>query len=107
MALPSSVVALGAIWFVAGLPAGARIPVARSLQQRLTPNHLLGRVNVSARMFTRGIIVIGALVSGVLATSIGIRSTFLVGGGIEIIAAVLISRALRAGPHRGDVSIRV
>lgn len=97
MALPTSVAVLAVIWFLGGLPAGARIPVARSLQQRLTPNRLLGRVNVSARMFTRGIIVAGALASGALATSIGLRSTFVVGGAIEIISAVLISRALRVG----------
>ncbi len=95
MALPTSVAVLAAIWFLGGLPAGARIPIARSLQQRLTPNRLLGRVNVSARMFTRGIIVVGALASGSLATSIGLRWTFVVGGAIEMIAACLMSRALR------------
>lgn len=97
MALSTSVAVLAVIWFLGGLPAGARIPVGRSLQQRLTPNRLLGRVNVSARMFTRGIIVVGALASGALATSIGLRWTFVVGGAIEIISAVLISRALRVG----------
>jgi MFS family permease len=97
MALPTSVVGLAVIWFVGGVPAGARIPVARSLQQRLTPNRLLGRVNVSARMCTRGIIVAGALASGALAASIGLRGTFVVGGATEIVSAVLISRALRIG----------
>jgi MFS family permease len=95
MALPTSVAVLAAIWFLGGVPAGARIPIARSLQQRLTPNRLLGRVNVSARMFTRGIIVVGALASGALATSIGLRWTFVVGGAIEIVAACLMWRALR------------
>lgn len=97
MALSTSVAVVAVIWFLGGLPAGARIPIARSLQQRLTPNHLLGRVNVSARMFTRGIIVVGALASGALAAAIGLRWTFVVGGGIEIISAALISRALRVG----------
>jgi MFS family permease len=97
MALSTSVAVLALIWFLGGLPAGARIPVARSLQQRLTPNRLLGRVNVSARIFTRGIIVVGALASGALATAIGLRWTFVVGGTIEVISAVLISRALPVG----------
>jgi MFS family permease len=97
MALSTSVAVLAVIWFLGGLPAGARTPVTRSLQQRLTPNRLLGRVNVSARMFTRGIIVVGALASGALATSIGLRWTFVVGGAIEIVSAVLLSRALRVG----------
>ncbi len=95
MALSTSVVVLAGVWFVGGLPAGVRIPVARSLQQRLTPNHILGRVNVSARMFTRGIIVVGAIASGTLADLIGLRWTFVIGGAVEVIAAVLISIALR------------
>lgn len=97
MALSTSVIVLGAIWFLAGVPAGVRIPVARSVQQRLTPNRVLGRVNVSARMFTRGIIVVGALASGALAIAIGVRWAFVVGGAVEIISALLIARALRTG----------
>ncbi len=95
MALSTSVVVLAVIWFVGGVPAGARIPVARSLQQRQTPNRLLGRVNVSTRMFTRGIIVAGALGSGAIAEAIGVRATFAIGGAIEVVAALLIARALR------------
>ncbi|HQZ33932.1 MAG TPA: MFS transporter [Ilumatobacteraceae bacterium] len=95
MALSTSVAVLAAVWFLGGLPAGVRIPVARSLQQRLTPNRLLGRVNVSARMFTRGIIVVGALASGALATAIGLRWTFVVAGAVELVAATLMARALR------------
>lgn len=97
MALSTSVIVLGAIWFLAGVPAGVRIPVARSVQQRLTPNRVLGRVNVSSRMFTRGVIVAGALGSGALATAIGVRWVFVVGGAVEIISALLIARALRTG----------
>jgi MFS family permease len=95
MALSTSVTVLAVVWFLGGIPAGARIPVARSLQQRLTPNRLLGRVNVSARMFTRGIIVVGALASGALATAISLRPTFAVGGAVEMVAALLLARALR------------
>lgn len=101
MAASRSVPVLAVIWFAGGLPAGVRIPVARSLQQRLTPNRLLGRVNVSARMFTRGIIVVGALASGALATALGLRWTFVVGGAVEVVSAALLSLALRS--HRsGD-----
>ncbi len=75
------------IWSVHGLPAGARIPVARSMQQRLTPNHLLGRVNVTARVFTRGVIVVGAVTSGSIAAAVGVRWSFGAGGVIEVLAA--------------------
>lgn len=94
MALSTSVGVLAGLWFLGGVPTGVRIPVARSIQQRLTPNRLLGRVNVSARMFTRGTIVAGAIGSGALATAIGVRSAFAIGGAIEIVSALLIARAL-------------
>lgn len=82
------------LWFLNGLPAGAQRPIARSMQQRLTPNHLLGRVNVTARMATRGIIVLGALAAGGVATVSNVRWALAVGGAIEVLAAVLIWSAL-------------
>jgi len=95
MASSTSVGVLAVVWFLGGIPAGARIPVARSLQQRLTPNHLLGRVNVSSRMFTRGVIVVGALGSGALAAAFGVRSTFVVAGAVVVVAGLLFAHALR------------
>ena len=95
MAGSTSVPVLAALWFVGGVPAGIRIPVAGSLQQRLTPNRLLGRVNVSARMFTRGVLVVGALASGAFAAWLGLRWTFVAGGAVELLAAILLWRALR------------
>lgn len=102
LAVSTSVPVLAAVWFVASVPAGVRIPVARSLQQRLTPNHLLGRVNVTSRVFTRGIIVLGALGSGALATAVGLRTTFVVAGAIEVVSAALIARALTGMRVAGD-----
>lgn len=95
MAASTSVFVLAAVWLLAGLPAGVRIPVARSLQQRLTPNHLLGRVNVSARMFTRGVIVSGALVAGSVASWLGLRTTFVLAGCVVMLAGAIMTRALR------------
>lgn len=93
-AISDSILLLAVLWFLNGLPAGAQRPVARSMQQRLTPNHLLGRVNVTARVFTRGIIIFGALAAGALGTATNVRWALVAGGVIEVIAAVLIWRAL-------------
>ena len=95
MALTGSTWLVFVIWFANGLPAGVQRPVARSMQQRLTPNELLGRVNVSSRVFTRGVIIIGALIWGIVAESVGLTEAFVAGGVIELIAAALIWRALR------------
>jgi len=52
---------------------------AISLTQALTPERLLGRVNASRRFIVWGTIPLGALVSGGLATWIGLRPTMFVG----------------------------
>jgi MFS family permease len=50
-----------------------------SLTQALVPERLLGRVNASRRFIVWGTIPLGSLVSGVLATWIGLRPTMFVG----------------------------
>lgn len=85
---------LAIIWFVTGIPTGVQRPVARSIQQRLTPNHLLGRVNISARVFTRGVIIVGALSSGLVAGAVGVRWAFVMGAGAQLVAACMMWRAL-------------
>ncbi len=87
-----------ALWFLNGVGAGAQRPVARSMQQRLTPNHLLGRVNVTSRIFTRGIIIVGALGAGVVATATNVRVALVIGGTIEVAAGVVIALVLRRAP---------
>lgn len=85
---------LALVWFFAGVPAGIQRPVARSLQQRLTANHLLGRVNIASRTFTRGIIIVGSLTSGTVAAVFGVRWSFVMAGVSELIAAIMMWRAL-------------
>ena len=99
MAAADTVPQLLVLWFLGGLPTGAQRPVARAMQQRLTPNHLLGRVNVTARIFTRGVIIAGALAFGALATAVGVRWSFIGGGITECVAGVAVWFALR-----GDLS---
>jgi predicted MFS family arabinose efflux permease len=90
LAVAPSMPVVAALWFVNGVPAGLQRPVARSMQQRLTPNHLLGRVNVSTRIFTRGIIVFGALGAGALATATSVRWSFAAGGATQLAAGALM-----------------
>jgi MFS family permease len=52
---------------------------AISLTQALTPERLLGRVNASRRFIVWGTIPLGSLVSGVLASTIGLRPTMFIG----------------------------
>ncbi len=100
VAVAPSVPVVAGLWLLNGIPAGAQRPAARSMQQRLTPNRLLGRVNVTTRIFTRGVIVFGALAAGALATATSVRWSFAVGGAIEVAAAVAMWAVL-ARLHEG------
>jgi len=62
-----------------------------SLTQALTPERLLGRVNASRRFIVWGTIPLGSLVSGVLASWIGLRPTMFVGAIGCTLAAVPIA----------------
>jgi MFS family permease len=75
-----------------------------SLYQTLVPEHILGRMNASRRWIVWGVIPLGSLVGGVLAATIGVRTTLLVGCSIETAASLfLLSKPLRTiGTVVGD-----
>lgn len=50
-----------------------------SFRQRICPTPLLGRMNASIRFFVWGVMPIGALLSGVLAATIGVAPTMWIG----------------------------
>ena len=63
---------------VLGLGVGSALMTAfnvvqLSLRQSITPDHLQGRMNATMRFFIWGVMPIGSLLGGVLATAIGIR----------------------------------
>jgi MFS family permease len=67
-----------------------------SLTQALTPERLLGRVNASRRFVVWGTIPLGSLVSGALASTIGLRPTMFVGA----IGCTLASIPIALSPVR-------
>jgi MFS family permease len=52
-----------------------------ALRQAMTPAHLLGRVNASRRFLVFGIMPLAALLSGLLGSVFGLRSTLVIGAG--------------------------
>ncbi|HLJ34436.1 MAG TPA: MFS transporter [Ktedonobacteraceae bacterium] len=50
-----------------------------SLRQSLIPHHLLGRVNASIQLLTGGMAPLGALIAGIIAEYVGVRSTLFIG----------------------------
>ena len=78
---------------------------ALSLRQAVTPDHLLGRVNATGRWIAWGTIPLGALVGGILGTTIGLRETIAVSSVGGMVAASLMAvsplRTLRVIPSIG------
>jgi hypothetical protein len=50
-----------------------------SFQQAVTPDRLLGRLNATRRFIVWGVIPLGSIVGGTLASQVGLRPTLLVG----------------------------
>ena len=75
---------------------------AISLMQAITPDRLLGRMNASRRFIVWGVIPLGSLAGGILASTIGLRPTLFVGaiGASLAILPVLFSpvRSLQRVP---------
>ena len=67
-----------------------------SLRQRVTPDHLQGRVTASHRFLVYGSYPIGALLGGLLATRIGMQPALLIGGvGATLFPLLLLRTPLR------------
>jgi len=75
---------------------------ARSLRQSLVPQELQGRVASAYQMLILGALPVGALVGGLLASSLGIRKTFVIAGCLQLVAlAIAAPRFLaRVRGHR-------
>jgi MFS family permease len=73
---------------------------AISLIQAITPDRLLGRANASRRFVVWGVIPLGGLVAGALASTIGLRETMVVGalGGALAVVPILLSPIRSVGP---------
>jgi Na+/melibiose symporter-like transporter len=68
-----------------------------SLYQTLVPDRLLGRMNASRRWIVWGVIPLGSLIGGVLASAIGLRTTLFVGSGLSTAAFVfLLAKPIRS-----------
>ncbi len=59
-----------------------------SLRQAITPDRMLGRVNASLRFVGIGMIMVGSLLGGYLAETIGLRWTLVVGAGSGLLGAI-------------------
>jgi MFS family permease len=78
-----------------------------SLRQTITPERLQGRMNSVMRFLVWGTIPLGALTGGALASTVGLRTTLLVGaiGGFTSVLPILLSpiRSLQGFPEPEEI----
>ncbi len=82
-------------WFVAGFVLFSGTGVVYnvhqvSLRQAVTPHRLQGRMNAAMRFMVWGTMPVGALLGGVLGTTLGLRPTLLVGGAGSLLAVLWV-----------------
>jgi predicted MFS family arabinose efflux permease len=92
--LLASPLPFAALLFVLTASAAAVIIVLTALRQTIVPGRMLGRITATTRVFSYGALPIGALLGGWLAGTFDLRTPFLVGGSVVIVAGLLIGRWL-------------
>ena len=95
--------------FLMTAAAAAVIIVLTALRQTIVPGRMLGRMVATTRVFGYGALPVGALFGGWLATTFDLRTPFVLGGIVILLAGLLIGRwltphaieAARAAAHGG------
>ncbi|MFD3683639.1 MFS transporter [Nocardiopsis sp. NPDC058631] len=75
-ALTADPLAVGACFFVGGVGISVWNVITVSLRQRITPDHLLGRLNSAYRLLAWGTIPLGAVAGGLVAQFFGLTAVF-------------------------------
>ncbi|MGA8576075.1 MAG: MFS transporter [Candidatus Cybelea sp.] len=73
------------VLFVAGIGTLALLGVTNTLIQMLSPDDVRGRALSIYTMIAIGVVPLGALFDGAIATAIGLRATFVLAGGICVV----------------------
>jgi MFS family permease len=92
LATTTNIAAIAAVAFISGAANMMWNVTTVSFRQRITPDHLLGRLNSVYRLLAWGTRPLGAAAGGLIGQAFGIRSVFIVSGLITI--AVLIPNRL-------------
>lgn len=87
LALATNVYVVGVVMAAFGIHAALWTIVGTSLRQRLTPEHMLGRVTSANLFISAGGEVVGALLGGALAGAFGITAPYWVGFVVALIVA--------------------
>ena len=94
---------VAAAQFVYGLAMGIEDTNDISYRQAVAPDRIQGRMNSTIRTVNRSVFFVGALLAGVLMTSLGLPATLGIGAGLFVLAALVIALSpLRGARHGGS-----
>jgi MFS family permease len=85
LALATNVYVVGVVMAAFGVHAALWTIVGSSLRQRLTPEHMIGRVSSATLFISSGGNCVGALLGGFLASALGITAPYWVGFAVAVI----------------------
>ncbi|MFF4191315.1 MFS transporter [Nonomuraea sp. NPDC001831] len=93
--------AAAAAWFVLTFRTGVNNVLLVSLRQRVTPDHLLGRMTATMRLLLMGAVGLGGLLAGLLGEVWGVRAPLWAGAVIMAVSWLPIhfSALRRSGPN--------
>jgi MFS family permease len=92
LALATNVYVVGAVMVAFGVHAALWTIVGSSLRQRLTPEHMIGRVSSATLFISSGGNCVGALLGGFLAGALGITAPYWVG---FVVAVIVVAATWR------------
>jgi MFS family permease len=92
LALATNVYIVGAVMVAFGVHAALWTIVGSSLRQRLTPEHMIGRVTSANLFISAGGEVVGALLGGALASAFGITAPYWAG---FVVAVIVVATTWR------------
>lgn len=107
-AITTNVVIIAAVLFTGGVTIMLWNIATVSFRQRVTPDHLLGRVNSTYRLVAWGTRPLGAAIGGGLGEWLGVRSVFAVMGFVAVAGLIpnrrITEQALSDAEHAAEVS---
>ena len=94
LSVTSTVTVAAAVLFVEAVGVAIGNVTTLSLRQRVIPPDLLGRVGAAFRLLLYGLVPVGALTSGLLTATLGVRSAVGIAGAVQLIVLALAAPAL-------------
>lgn len=95
---------VGAVGFVLGLAITTWNVATVTVRQRVIPGNRFGRVNAVYRWLGAAASATGVAAGGFVAYSTDLRTPFLVGGGLTLVAAIVFARPLLRGLAEASAS---